>query len=242
MQQLQRPQTSLFIGIGAAIVVSIAAFVKFPYLHTNGLVSLLTIVTPLLTGITGALLVSRGQISLPAYTLPSIGTALGASVFALLVILVLPLFTTGSIAHDTNPFATTLATVMPTTTSVATGPAVTATTSAAKQLQGTFDNRGGADSVGGKATLGTTADGKIVLYFSELNATNGPDLYVYLSREVSPKTSTQVMNGIEVSKLKANTGSSTYDLPAGTDYTQFKSVVVFCKSFSAIFGYANFSA
>ncbi len=84
-----------------------------------------------------------------------------------------------------------------------------------------------------------TSDNQLVLRFEQLQAANGPDLHVYLSRVASPSTTEQVMDGLEVGRLKATTGSSNYALPAGTDPSQFKSVVIYCKSFSTIFGYAN---
>ena len=49
------------------------------------------------------------------------------------------------------------------------------------------------------------------------------------------------MDSAEVGKLQATTGGSNYELAATTDITQFKSVVIYCKSFSVIFGYANLS-
>jgi hypothetical protein len=47
------------------------------------------------------------------------------------------------------------------------------------------------------------------------------------------------MRGLEVGKLKATAGETNYTLPAGLDLGQFKAVVIYCKSFNVIFGYAN---
>lgn len=47
------------------------------------------------------------------------------------------------------------------------------------------------------------------------------------------------MSGLEVSTLKATSGDQNYTLPAGTDPAKYKAVVIYCKSFSVIFGYAN---
>jgi electron transfer DM13 len=126
------------------------------------------------------------------------------------------------------------------------GQAAATATPAPRALTGQFDHKNDPNhSVSGTVTLGTTTEGKVVLQFSDFKSTNGPDLYVYLSREASPTKSTQVMNGLEVSKLKATQTApravSTYELPAGTDASQFKSAVIYCKSFSVIFGFANLS-
>jgi hypothetical protein len=47
---------------------------------------------------------------------------------------------------------------------------------------GRFDHRLSGDTVSGMAILGKTADGSVVLRLQHLQATNGPDLYVYLSK------------------------------------------------------------
>jgi len=78
-----------------------------------------------------------------------------------------------------------------------------------------------------------------VLRLEQLQATPGPDLFVYLSPVTSPTTADQVMCGLEVGKLKATAGETTYTLPAGLNLGQFKAVVIYCKSFGVIFGYAN---
>ncbi len=107
-------------------------------------------------------------------------------------------------------------------------------------ITGDFNNQG-ADPVAGKAILGKTADGKLVLRLENFKSANGPDLYVYLTKEASPSKDTQIKSGFEIGKLKATSGSLNYDLDASLDISQYKSVVVYCKSFSAIFGYANFT-
>ena len=50
-----------------------------------------------------------------------------------------------------------------------------------------------------------------------------------------------MIDGVETGKLKATTGASNYELAATTDITKYKSVVIYCKSFSVVFGYANLS-
>ena len=78
-----------------------------------------------------------------------------------------------------------------------------------------------------------------MLRLEQLNATHGPDLYVYLSAVASPSTRDQVMSGLEVGKLKATSGDLNYFPSASLDIAKYKSVVIYCKSFSVIFGFAN---
>ncbi len=109
---------------------------------------------------------------------------------------------------------------------------------AAGPLAGNFNNQG-AEPVSGKAQLGVTADGKLVLRFDNFSSAPGPDLVVYLSKNATPTNDGQVKNGFEVGKLKATKGNQNYELPSSLDFSQIKSVVVYCKSFSIIFGFAN---
>ncbi len=148
--------------------------------------------------------------------------------------------TNGVVAQVTTAAATvapTIAVAAPKTTVIATA-APTSAVAKISTLGGTFNNQG-VEPVAGNVTLGRTTDGKTLLRFENLKSTNGPDLYVYLSKNATPTTNGQVKNGIEVGKLKAILGNSNYELDASLDLSQYKSVVVYCKSFSAIFGYAN---
>ncbi len=105
-------------------------------------------------------------------------------------------------------------------------------------LGGDFNNQG-AEPVSGKAVLGKTSDGKLVLRFENLKSANGPDLYVYLTRQTSPNSSDQIKAGFEVGKLKATNGNLNYELDSKLDLTQYKSVVIYCKSVNVVFGFAN---
>jgi hypothetical protein len=121
----------------------------------------------------------------------------------------------------------------------ASAPTVAASAPAVPAPRAAAFNNQGPEPVSGSATLGHTSDGKVVLRLTDLNSTPGPDLYVYLSRVESPSTDAQVKNGLEVGKLRATRGDLNYDLDPSVDPTQFRSVVVYCKSFSVVFGFAN---
>lgn len=103
---------------------------------------------------------------------------------------------------------------------------------------GVFNNRG-QEPVSGDATIDRTANGGLVLRLTNLNSTPGPNLWVYLSRVDSPSNDGQVKNGLEVGKLTATRGDLSYDLDASLDTTQFRSVVVYCKTYNVVFGFAN---
>lgn len=109
------------------------------------------------------------------------------------------------------------------------------------RLGGTFNNQG-AEPVAGKAILGKTTDGKLILRFEDLKSANGPDLFVYLTKEAAPSNANQIKAGLEVAKLKATQGSQNYEIDPMLDLTQYKSVAIYCKSFSVVFGYANLTS
>lgn len=93
----------------------------------------------------------------------------------------------------------------------------------------------------GKAILVRVPDGRQFIRFEDFRVTNGPDLYVYLSGHPSPRTGTQLHEGaaFEVARLKGNIGSQNYELPADLDLSKFKSVAIYCKRFSVMFGSAQ---
>ncbi len=72
-----------------------------------------------------------------------------------------------------------------------------------------------------------------VLRLEEFESTNGPDLYVYLSTD---KTASDFVN---VGRLKGNIGNQNYEIPDGTDLSRYKTVLIWCKAFSVLFGSAE---
>ncbi len=86
----------------------------------------------------------------------------------------------------------------------------------------------------GQALLIQTAPGQYTLRFEDFSVRNGPGLYVYLSPESDGYTD----DSLEIGKLKATDGAFNYEVPAGTDVSQFKGVVVWCKPFGVLFAVA----
>lgn len=103
--------------------------------------------------------------------------------------------------------------------------------------QGTFV---GADTVvhkaEGTAKLVRTNPSEVLVRFEDdFKASNGPDLYVWLTKDGNTK------NGyVDLGKLKGNIGSQNYTVPADTDLEQYTTVIIWCKAFSVLFGTAKF--
>jgi hypothetical protein len=230
----RKPNLLVFGGfLAAGLLVAIVFLLKFPNLLSSPANLGLTTLTPIAISLALGIQFSGLARRLPSLTVNGV-RAVAAILIALdLIVYAGPLFITGGAGQDTAPAFAPTATTAPSNGGT-TGPG-------AQTLSGVFDHRAGVDTVAGNATLGKTSDGTVVLRFENLNSANGPDLYVYLSKQASPATTQQVMDGVEVGKLKATTGTSNYELAATTDITQFKSVVIYCKSFSVVFGYANLS-
>ena len=106
-----------------------------------------------------------------------------------------------------------------------------------KPLMGNFVGAGdGFHNVEGVAKVLTLPDGKTFLRLENLKATNGPDLYVYLS---TGKDASDIVN---LGRLKGNIGNQNYEIPAGTDLSKYNTVLIWCKAFSTLFGSANLSS
>ena len=83
----------------------------------------------------------------------------------------------------------------------------------------------------GQALLIETSPGEYTLRFENFSVRNGPDLFVYLS----PKADGYANDSLLLGELKATDGAFNYEVPMGTDVSQFKSVVVWCKAFGVLF-------
>jgi hypothetical protein len=86
----------------------------------------------------------------------------------------------------------------------------------------------------GTVTLLETAPGEFTLRFEDFAVRNGPDLYVYLS----PQRNGYADGAIEVARLKADKGSFNQRIPPGTDLSDVRSVLIWCKQFSHLFAVA----
>jgi hypothetical protein len=83
----------------------------------------------------------------------------------------------------------------------------------------------------------------LVLRLDPFRVTNGPDLYVILTKHAKPRSRDDVKAGyIEVAKLKGNVGSQNYTLPAGFRLDDYNAVVIYCKPFHVVFASAELPA
>jgi Electron transfer DM13 len=88
----------------------------------------------------------------------------------------------------------------------------------------------------GDAQLIETAPGVFTLRLENFSVRNGPDLYVYLSKDPSGENIEEAFN---LGSLKATDGAFNYEVPANIDVSGVKSAVVWCKQFSVLFAHAE---
>lgn len=103
-------------------------------------------------------------------------------------------------------------------------------TTSTSQLMGVFMN-GPYGSVTGGAKVFKEND-TFTLQLLNVNISNGPDLHVYISKEVLP------VNFIDLGKLKSTMGNQVYDIPGNPDFTQYKYALIHCQQYNHLFGSA----
>jgi hypothetical protein len=146
------------------------------------------------------------------------------SIIFMLVVLVLaiaywlisPLWTVKHI-DDASP------TTQIVTTEIATGQTTPAS------MSGTFTN--GVHDVTGMARITASNTGEI-LRFENFKTLNGPDLHIYLATDKTAK------DYMDVGIIKGTEGNINYNVPAGVDLKKYNHVLVWCKTFSVLFGEA----
>ncbi len=97
---------------------------------------------------------------------------------------------------------------------------------------GVFQN-GPYGTVSGKGGLYKNFDGSYAVALESFVTSNGPDLYVYLSKEIMP------VNFIEAGKLKSTAGNQVYNLPTVSNVAGYRYICIHCKAFNHLFGYAT---
>lgn len=154
-------------------------------------------------------------------------------------------------ATATPPPATAADTqATPETGESAATPATTVAATAADASGGAGSEEGGAQLVAfgewqgsddfhfarGKAYIIETEPGVYILRVEEFSVRNGPDLFVYLSRNPD---GWEEEGAINLGDLKATDGAFNYEIPADIDIDEFKSAVVWCRRFAVLFGHAT---
>lgn len=87
----------------------------------------------------------------------------------------------------------------------------------------------------GQAYIVETAPGAYILRVENFSVRNGPDLFVYLSRDPDGWED----EAVNLGDLKATDGAFNYDIPPELDVSEFRSAVVWCRRFAVLFGHAT---
>ncbi|CAN5565615.1 hypothetical protein BH11BAC3_BH11BAC3_18460 [soil metagenome] len=104
----------------------------------------------------------------------------------------------------------------------------TVDTTAKLKFSGSFSD-GPYGSVSGLAKV-YLKDGKFTIVLEGVTISNGPDLHVYLSKEIIP------VNFIDLGKLKSTAGTQVYDIAGSPDFLQYKYALIHCQLFDHLFG------
>lgn len=76
-------------------------------------------------------------------------------------------------------------------------------------------------------------DGKSYIRYENFKTINGPDIYVYLAKDLDAK------EYIDLGKVRATEGNVNYEVPDGVDINDYRYVMVWCKAFGVLFNYAD---
>ena len=71
-----------------------------------------------------------------------------------------------------------------------------------------------------------------LLYYKNYRGTNGPDLKIYLAKDLDAK------EYIDLGPAKGNQGDIIYGLPMDVDLDDYKYVLTWCEAFDVLFDYA----
>jgi hypothetical protein len=105
------------------------------------------------------------------------------------------------------------------------------TSMAVSRFNGTFNN-GPYGVVSGSAKI-YLKNNQHILALENFNSSNGPDLHVYLSKEVLP------VNYIDLGRLQSIMGNQQYALAGTIDFSEFKYALIHCQRYNHLFGSAE---
>ncbi len=80
------------------------------------------------------------------------------------------------------------------------------------------------------------ADGKQYVRYENYKTINGPDIYVYLAKDLDAK------EFVDLGKVRATEGNVNYEVPSGIDVSDYRYVLTWCKQFGVLFNYADLGA
>lgn len=99
------------------------------------------------------------------------------------------------------------------------------------RYSGTFVN-GPYGSVSGVASIYYQNNG-FLLALEGVRISNGPDLHVYLSKEIFPE------NFIDLGRLQSISGNQIYSIRGNPNFSKYKYALIHCKRFNHLFGSAE---
>ena len=102
---------------------------------------------------------------------------------------------------------------------------------AMSRFSGTFGN-GPYGSVNGTAKI-YFQNNQYILALENFNSSNGPDLHVYISKEVQP------VNYIDLGRLQSVSGNQQYSLAGNINFTEYKYALIHCRQYNHLFGSAE---
>lgn len=79
------------------------------------------------------------------------------------------------------------------------------------------------------------ADEKTYIRYEDLKTINGPDLYVYLAKDLEAK------EYVSLGTLRATEGNVNYEIPQRVNPDEYRYVMTWCKQFGVLFNYADIS-
>jgi Electron transfer DM13 len=92
----------------------------------------------------------------------------------------------------------------------------------------------------GRAAVLEVDGGRRFLRLDDLETSNGPDLFVYLSTTPADGPRDAFDDEfLSLGRLKANQGNQNYAIGAGTRLDRYRSVVIWCRRFTYAFGAAE---
>ena len=78
-----------------------------------------------------------------------------------------------------------------------------------------------------------TSDEQTFVRFENYDGTNGPDLFVYLAKDLE---ATEFVN---LGRAKGNMGNINYEVPEDVDISEYPYVMTWCRLFGVLFDYAE---
>lgn len=105
------------------------------------------------------------------------------------------------------------------------------TTTNSSQYRGVFMN-GPYGTVSGNAAI-YRQNNQYILALEGVNISNGPDLHVYVSKEILP------VNFVDLGRLQSVAGNQLYTIPGNPDFMQYKYALIHCQRFNHLFGSAE---